>query len=87
MVGVVVDDAYVGDLSFELEAAAHAPEVSQGARRLVGMMAEPTGHRCRCQRVEYIVAPVDAEFDLTPSLPFLKQHVTVRANDVGPEVA
>src|SRR5918995_4936253 len=45
MVGVVVDDAHFRLLSFELEAAAHPPEVSEGAGRPEGPVAEPAGDR------------------------------------------
>src|SRR5688572_30135011 len=41
MVGVVVDHAYLPLLSFQLEAATHAPEVSEGQGCLVSLVAEP----------------------------------------------
>ena len=74
MVGVVVDDAYLCLLSFELEAAAHAPEVSEGAGRLVSPVAEPAGNRGRRQGVEHVVAPVDAQLDLAAPVVVLEER-------------
>jgi hypothetical protein len=87
MVGIVVDDAYLRLLSFELEAAAHASEVLEGAGRLVSLVAEPAGNSGRRQGVEHVVTPVDAQIDLSASLPILEQNVAARAHYVGPEVS
>ena len=78
VVGVVVDDANLGLLSLELEAAAYAPEVLQGAGSLVGVVAEPARDPRRGQGVEHVVAAVDAKLDLAASVAVLEQHIAVR---------
>ena len=87
MVGVVVDDAYLCLLSLELEAAAHAPEGSEGAGRLESPVSQPAGDRGRRQGVEHVVAPVDTQLDLAAPVVVLEEHVAARAHRVGPEIS
>jgi hypothetical protein len=60
MVGVVVDHLDLSPLPLELEAAPHTAEVLEGAGCLISVVAEPARDPRGGERVEHVVAAVDA---------------------------